>query len=153
MKYFPVFKRKIVIERSDVTAEEIANMMSKIEDIRVMRIDGDCVQCRKDNPSMIYHNSFLPDIKITLVKSGETSELRCQFYLKKSVQIIAYIINFYALAMQIGVLFATQGEIIFPCFIPAIIIAFSLLLSFFGLGYQVRRITEDLTYHAGNALS
>lgn len=153
MKYFPVFNRKIVVERNDITTDEIANMMTKITDMRVMRINGDSVQCRKDNPSMIYHNSFLPDIKITLVKSGESSELRCRFYLKKSVQVLVYIINIFALAMQIGVLFAAQGEIIFPCFIPVIIIAYSLLLSFLGLGYQARRITEDLTYHAYNTLS
>ena len=147
MKYFPVFKRKIVIERNDVTTDEIANMMSKIEDIRVMRIDGDCVHCRKMNQPGIV-NSFLPDMEISLVKIGETSVCHCLFHFKKSVQVLVYIINIFALAMQIGVLFAAQGEIIFPCFIPVIIIAYSLLLSFLGLGYQVRRITEDLTYHA-----
>ena len=148
MKYFPVFKRKIDIERNDVTVEEIADMLSKNGDYRITGIYGDCVKCSKINKPEMGYYSFNPDFNITLVKNGEKTELHCLYHLKNFVQVFLYIYNLFAVAMQIAVLFLAQGEIIFPCFIPIILIAYSLLLPALALRYQANRITEDIKCNA-----
>ena len=141
MKYFPVFKRKIVIERNDVTTDEIANMMSKIEDIRVMRIDSDCVKCRK--PSF-GKNNIVPDVDVFLVKKENTTQLHCVFHLRKEVQILFYIYSILAVAVQIGVLIAFRGELTLPCFAPIGIIAIAQLMTYVLLHDETGIITNNI---------
>ena len=147
MKYFPVFRRTIEVGRSDISTEEIADMLSKNGDIRVTGIDGDCVQCSKINKPEMGMYSFNPDFSITLVKNGETTGLHCLFYLKRVVQILSYVTYFVFLLIQaVALILAVEGTI-FPCFIPPIFILFFLLTISLSLRYEARRITEKLEHN------
>lgn len=145
MKYFPVFKRKITVKKN-VTSAEMANALSKIQNIRVTHTGQNLVQCYKQNPSIIYHNSFLPGIDMTLVDKEEITEINCAFHLRKSVQIIHYVYNLLALIFQIAALVCNWGAITLPCFIPVLLIVFSNLLVFLALYYQVRKITDEISW-------
>ncbi len=141
MKYFPAFKRKIDVERNNITTEEIANMMSQIDLINVMHIDGDCVKCRR--PSF-GKNNIVPDVDITPVKKGEISELHCVFHLRKEVQILFYVYSILAVAVQIGVLIAFWGELTLPCFVPIGIITIAQLMTYVLLHDETGIITNSI---------
>lgn len=145
MKYFPVFKRKITVKKN-VTSAEIANALSKIQNIRVAGTDHNFVQCYKQNPSIIYHNSFLPGIDMTLVNKEEITEINCAFHLRKTVQIIHYVYNLLALIFQIVALVCNWGAITLPCFVPVLLIVYANLLVFLGLFCQVRKITDEINW-------
>ena len=145
MKYFPVFRRTIQVKK-DVTSAEMANALSKIQNIRVTHTGQNLVQCYKQNPSIIFHNAFLPGIDMTLVNKEEITEINCAFHLRKSVQIIHYVYNLLALIFQIAALVCNWGAITLPCFIPVLLIVFSNLLVFLALYYQVRKITDEINW-------
>ena len=145
MKYFPVFRRTIQVKK-DVTSAEMANALSKIQNIRVTHTGQNLVQCYKQNPSIIYHNSFLPGIDMTLVDKEEITEINCAFHLRNTVQIFHYAYNLLGLVLLIAVLVSNWGAITLPCFIPVLLIVFSNLLVFLALYYQVRKITDEISW-------
>ena len=145
MKYFPVFKRKITVKKN-VTSAEVANTLSKTQNIRVTRTGQNLVQCYKRNPNIIFHNAFLPGIDMMLVDKEEITEINCAFHLRKSVQIIHYVYNLLALIFQIAALVCNWGAITLPCFIPVLLIVYANLLVFLGLFWQVRKITDEINW-------
>lgn len=147
MKYFPVFKRTITVKKN-VTSAEMSNALSKIQNIQVTRTDHNFVQCYKQNPSIIFHNAFLPGIDMTLVNKEEITELNCAFHLRNTVQIFHYIYNLLGLVFLIAVLVSNWGAITLPCFIPVLLIVYSNLLVFLGLYCQVRIITDEISWQA-----
>lgn len=141
MKYFPVFRRTIDVGRSDISTEKIANMMSKIDLIDVVRIDSDCVKCRR--PSF-GKNNIVPDVDIFPAKKENTTQLNCVFHLRKEVQILFYIYSILAVAMQIGVLVTQWGKLNLPCFAPIGIITIAQLMTYVLLHDQTGMITDDI---------
>ena len=141
MKYFPAFKRKIDIERNDITTEEIADMMSKIELIDVMHIDSNCVKCRRTS---FGRNNIVPDVDIYPEKKENVTQLHCEFHLRKETQILLYIYTVLAAAVQIGVLIKFWGELTLPCFIPIGIIALAQLMTYVQLHDDTGVITDRI---------
>ena len=141
MKYFPVFRRTIEVGRSDISTEEIANMMSEIDLINVMRIDSDCVKCRR--PSF-GKNNIVPDVDIYPEKKENVTQLHCEFHLRKETQILLYIYTVLAVAMQISVLVTQWGKLNLPCFAPIGIITIAQLMTYVLLHYQTGMITDDI---------
>ena len=127
--------------RSDISTEEIANMMSKIDLINVMRIDSDCVKCRR--PSF-GKNNIVPDVDIYPEKKENVTQLHCEFHLRKETQILLYIYTVLAAAVQIGVLIKFWGELTLPCFAPIGIITIAQLMTYVLLHYQTGMITDDI---------
>ena len=145
MIYFPVFRRTIQLKKN-VRSAEMANALSKIQNIRVTRTDQNFVQCYKHNSSIVFHNAFLPEMEMTLVNKKEITELNCSFHLRKTVQIIHYVYNLLALIFQIAALVCNWGAITLPCFIPVLLIVYANLLVFLGLLCQVRKITDKINW-------
>lgn len=141
MKYFPVFRRTIDVGRSDISTEEIANMMTKIDLIDVVRIDSDCVKCRR--PSF-GKNNIVPDVDIYPEKKENVTQLHCEFHLRKETQILLYIYTVLAAAVQIGVLVTQWGKLNLPCFAPIGIITIAQLMTYVLLHYQTGMITDDI---------
>ncbi len=127
--------------RSDISTEEIANMMSKIDLINVMRIDSDCVKCRR--PSF-GKNNIVPDVDIYPEKKENVTQLHCEFHLRKETQILLYIYTVLAVAMQISVLVTQWGKLNLPCFAPIGIITIAQLMTYVLLHYQTGMITDDI---------
>ena len=141
MKYFPVFRRTIDVGRSDISTEEIANMMSKIDLIDVVRIDSGCVKCRR--PSF-GKNNIVPDVDIYPEKKENVTQLHCEFHLRKETQILLYIYTVLAAAVQIGVLIKFWGELTLPCFVPIGIIALAQLMTYVQLHDDTGVITHRI---------
>ena len=141
MKYFPVFRRTIDVGRSDISTEEIANMMSKIDLIDVVRIDSDCVKCRR--PSF-GKNNIVPDVDIFPAKKENTTQLNCVFHLRKEVQILFYIYSILAVAMQIGALVTQWGKLNLLCFAPIGIITIAQLMTYVLLHDETGMITDSI---------
>ena len=141
MKYFPEFKREIDIERKDITTGEIANVMSQIHRIQVMAMGDDYINCRK--PS-VGKNNIVPDIDIFLVKKENATQLRCVFHLRNEVQILYYIASALLLAMQIGKLITSQGEVVHSDFRYLAILLITQLLTFLLMHIQACNITQQL---------
>ena len=141
MKYFPVFKRIIDVERNEITTEEIANMMNQIDLIDVMHIDSDCVKCRR--PSF-GKNNIVPDVDVFPVKKENMTQLHCVFHLRKEVQILFYIYSILAVAVQIGVLIACWGKLTLPCFAPIGIIVIAQFMTYLLLHDETGIITDSI---------
>ena len=141
MKYFPVFRRTIEVGRSDISTEEISDIMSKIELIDVMHIDSDCVKCRR--PSF-GKNNIVPDVDIFPAKKENTTQLNCVFHLRKEVQILFYIYSILAVAMQIGALVTQWGKLNLLCFAPIGIITIAQLMTYVLLHDETGMITDSI---------
>ena len=127
--------------RSDISTEEIANMMSKIDLINVMRIDNDCVKCRRTS---FGRNNIVPDVDIYPEKKKNVTQLHCEFHLRKETQILLYIYTVLAAAVQISVLVTQWGKLNLPCFAPIGIITIAQLMTYVLLHYQTGMITDDI---------
>ena len=141
MKYFPVFRRTIEVGRSDISTEEIADIMSKIELIDVMHIDSDCVKCRRTS---FGRNNIVPDVDIYPEKKENVTQLHCEFHLRKETQILLYIYTVLAAAVQIGVLIKCWGELTLPCFAPIGIITIAQLMTYVLLRDETGMITDSI---------
>ena len=127
--------------RSDISTEEIADIMSKIELIDVMHIDSDCVKCRR--PSF-GKNNIVPDVDIFPAKKENTTQLNCVFHLRKEVQILFYIYSILAVAMQIGALVTQWGKLNLLCFAPIGIITIAQLMTYVLLHDETGMITDSI---------
>lgn len=140
MIYSSVIKQRITIKNSKLTGSDVADTLSKMEDIKITHIGSDYIQAKKYNTNMFFHNSFVPVTDIVLEHNEKSTELTLSSHMYKSIQIGTTVMSAIVILLQVALLIYFRNNVTLPMLIPMLCIILLKVLSTSVLFIQAHKI-------------
>jgi len=152
MRFFPQYIKHIDSKISkDEWIEKVTNQSPNVHDhdYKIKNVSKNVIELHPFSSGFLYHNSFIPNVKIEFQDNASSLSVIMTFSLMKSIKLIVSIFECVCAIFQILLLvtfFIENWHIssLAVAFIPLFLGIFSYLLSYFGLRYSAAMFIKCL---------
>ncbi len=140
-----------VYEKSNCSKSELLQRLTQ-SNISVMgyrysgRVDGDCITLNSKADSLLFHNSLIPKVVISISEKDDSVQTEIKFKLNDISKVAFCVLNAVLILMSVVMLLVvlSSAEGFAVVFIAPLILAFLYAMTFFGLRLSSRRVLREI---------